>query len=383
MVPRPRVYALPNNLTFDRDSGRYRWVNPLTKERTWFGRDREKAVTRAEQANLAIRLMQAQREIARGASPTVAQVIDLYTENVVPSRPWGDRTRKHRLIALALYRREFGRRLFAGVDRIYLADWLAARCERADAYNHHRTLLVDLWDYAISRRFAEINEAAATLKRSTSAKIAVNRKTRKRLTTEAFWQIHAAANSFLQTAMELSLITLQARAEVCKARRTDVRDGWLYVIRDKVAGDSDMAFIRIAVSAELERIIDAAYADGILSPFLVHRRPNSMRPQHQQNKPHWSAVTPDYLTKSFARAGDAVGLYTDLAPGERPTFHEIRSLGARIYRKLGYSDDYIRALMTHADKRTTEIYLTNPDALTDRHFLPVKAELRLRELPKI
>ncbi len=59
------------------------------------------------------------------------------------------------------------------------------------------------------------------------------------------------------------------------------------------------------------------------------------------------------------------------------------SLGARVYRKLGYQDEYIRALMTHTDQKTTEIYLQNPEGLNERHFRPVRAEMVLSQLPKI
>jgi hypothetical protein len=73
----------------------------------------------------------------------------------------------------------------------------------------------------------------------------------------------------------------------------------------------------------------------------------------------------------------------DRQPRQRPTFHEIRSLGARIYRELGYADEYIRSLMTRTDKKTTEIYLQNPEQLDYRNFRPVKVEMKLKDLPRI
>lgn len=385
MTPRPRKHALPDNLTYDQPSGRFRYRNPETGARTWFGRDRNVAIERARQANEAMRAIRAQRDTAAGLPPTVARVIDLYAVNVIPRKPWDDGTRKNHQFALQLYRREFGGRLFGTVDRVFLADWLERRCTTADAYNKHRARLIDLWRYAIARRWVDFNEAEATMARSGSRKLAANRKVRQRLTTAAYWAIHDHPDTppWLRIAMEASLVTLQARAEVCGFKRSDTRDGWLYVIRDKVAGDSDMAFIRIQLTPQIEDIWRRAWADDIPSPYLVHYRPASMRPQHQANKPHWTAITPGYLTRAFKAARDATGLFEHLEPRQRPTFHEIRSLGARAYRAMGYPEAYISALMTHTDTKTTEIYLRNPEALRPEHYRQVAAELTLAAVPEL
>jgi hypothetical protein len=59
---------------------------------------------------------------------------------------------------------------------------------------------------------------------------------------------------------------------------TDYRDGYLFVIRDKVSGDSDMAFIKIRITPELEEIRRRALKpDDTASPFLIHRKPNRER----------------------------------------------------------------------------------------------------------
>jgi len=383
MTPRPRIHKLPDNLTLDIDSGRFRYRNSLTGHRTWFGKNRETAITRAKQANRAIDAIRAQQQISRDVAPTVSNVIDLYIENRVPSMPWDDGTRKNHLFALALYRREFGHRVFAAVDRIYLDNWLTNRCRTGDAFNKHRARLIDLWTYARSRKLVDYNEAQSTLRRSTSKKLKTNRKVRQRLSVEAFKTIREAAPVWLQVAMDTSLITLQARAEVVSMKRADRTGDWLRVIRDKTAADTDMAFIRIEMTGQLKEIWQRAWEDGIPCPFLVHYRPKSQRPQHMQNKSHPFTVTPDYLTKTFKAIRDETTVCNHLEPRQRPTFHEIRSLGARVYRKLGYDDGYIRALMTHTDQKTTEIYLQNPEALNEHHFRPVKAEMKLSQLPRI
>ena len=105
--------------------------------------------------------------------------------------------------------------------------------------------------------------------------------------------------------------------------------------------------------------------------------------QHQQNKPHWSYVNPSYLTKTFKKVRDRSGLFDGWEPRQRPTFHEIRSLGGRLYRKLGHPKEYVQALMTHTDETTTDIYLADPEALTEENYRRVKADLKLNKLPRI
>jgi integrase len=97
-------------------------------------------------------------------------------------------------------------------------------------------------------------------------------------------------------------------------------------------------------------------------------------------KPHWTYVTPEYLSKAFAEARDATELFHEWAPETKPTFHEIRPLGARIYRYLDYPKDYIQTLMSHTDIKTTEIYLSNPSTLRPEHFHKANANMEIFKL---
>jgi len=142
-----------------------------------------------------------------------------------------------------------------------------------------------------------------------------------------------------------------------------------------------MAFIRIALTPQLEEIRRRSLADGVLSTFLVHRAPDRRRRNWIEGKPHWTFVHPEYLSKALAEAREASGLYGDMEPAKRPTFHEIRGLGARIYRAAGTLDAAIQALMTHAHRRTTQIYLDKGSgALTDDDYQEVSAPLTLSQM---
>lgn len=46
-------------------------------------------------------------------------------------------------------------------------------------------------------------------------------------------------------------------------------------------------------------------------------------------------------------------MFADIPEEQRPTFHEIRSLGARLYEAQGIDP---QALLGHKDRRMTEVY---------------------------
>jgi integrase len=118
--------------------------------------------------------------------------------------------------------------------------------------------------------------------------------------------------------------------------------------------------------------------DDIASPFLIHRRPDRMQRRWTEGKLHWSYVNPGYVSKEFAEARDQVERFATMPSRERPTFHEIRGLGSRLYRERGMATAAIQALMTHSDPKTTQIYLElGPQALTDDHFIGPGREARI------
>ncbi|WP_345891488.1 tyrosine-type recombinase/integrase [Pseudomonas chlororaphis] len=53
---------------------------------------------------------------------------------------------------------------------------------------------------------------------------------------------------------------------------------------------------------------------------------------------------------------DAAHAYDHIPAGERPTFHEIRALGAWLYEQQKFPQEYIQALMGHADEKMTKHY---------------------------
>ena len=72
----------------------------------------------------------------------------------------------------------------------------------------------------------------------------------------------------------------------------------------------------------------------------------------------------------------AISSTRGLPVGERPTFHEIRALGAWLYEQQGFEQEYIQGLMGHADVKMTEHYQAGhgDDEVV---YTKVKADLKL------
>jgi hypothetical protein len=367
-------------MTVDTTSGCWVVRNPLTGKRKKFTAE-DAALRAVKTLNEWLETERALAALQHGR-PQIEGLVVKWMEDKVPLMPWAPSTRSNYLAKARRIRKDLGKRTIAHTDCMFIEDWISARTRKADAFNDWRYVFCMLWSFAVSRKLADVNEAEKIEERSTSKKIESNQKDRQPLDIRGFRDIHEKAEPWLQLAMELSLVTLQGRSEVCNMQHSHFRGGHLFVIRDKTSGDSDMAFIKIALTEQLLALQSRSrQLDGTVSPYLIHRRPDSMRREHIDPKPHWTYVMPDYLSKAFASARDQVERFAALAPRERPTFHEIRGLGSRLYLEQGLAKTAIQALMTHTHERVTEIYLQGGDAaLSDDDFQRVVAPLRLSDV---
>lgn len=181
---------------------------------------------------------------------------------------------------------------------------------------------------------------------------------RQRLTLATWRRIRNAAEPWFRNALDLALQTLQRREDLVAMRFDQVEDGRLLVRQQKVEGHGT-GNIRIRVSRELGALIEDC-RDDLLSPYMIHRKPKRRRREYLDRKEHWTQVQPEMLTREFKRLRDQCGLYKDLAAGQRPSFHEVRALGADLYREAGWPEDAIQRLLGHSSKKMTDTYL-------DRH----------------
>jgi len=152
-----------------------------------------------------------------------------------------------------------------------------------------------------------------------------------------------------QSAFALALHTLQRREDLVRLQFGDYINGTLKIHQQKTG-----TFVHIEAAHELHSIIQRC-RDEIPSPFLIHRKPD--RYVKSYHRGHWTQVLPDMLSRAFQRARDTSGHYEHLSQEQRPSFHEIRSLGADLYRKAGWSESLIQRLLGHKKIEMTNDYL--------------------------
>lgn len=211
--------------------------------------------------------------------------------------------------------------------------------------NQCRALLIDIFNHAASKGLCPDNPAASTINR-------IEKKQRKRHTIEGLKAIREKSPFWLQNAIDLALITAQRRTDILNMRFDGVREGFLYVVQQKTAKASDAAWIRFKVTEELQAVISRC-RDDIVSPYLVHRRPDRKKQKQALTKEHWTKVEERYLTGAFKKAREAAGCYKGWKEEEMPGFHEVRALSLHLYQKAGKDGQKIAG---HASESMTKNY---------------------------
>jgi len=103
---------------------------------------------------------------------------------------------------------------------------------------------------------------------------------------------------------------------------------------------------------ELKRVISHC-RDNVVSPFLVHRRPDRKRQKQAETKERWTKVEERYLTRAFKDAREAADCYKGWKEEEMPGFHEVRALSLHLYKKAGKDGQKIAG---HASEGVTKNY---------------------------
>lgn len=383
-MARPRNRSnrdLPEGLYYDQKKGyRLRLVNG---SRANVGHDKRKAIAIALQYNEAMRLSAAttvERLIAT-SSPSIVEVGTSTTFSAflekIKARFLEDK--QYAEDAKATFENDYKRfsEYFADVTMSnvdirtvngYIEHYHAG-CSN-NVYNRKLSFLQNVFSYACDEGLMTENPAVLK-KRKVKEK-----KKRRRLSLESYKKILQAAPPFLRTAMALSLQTTHARLEVSRIEyrikkpesgrcgcvwfpEPKVVDGksvfgTLYIHRQKT-DEKEASHVAIPIGAEIKRIIDES-RDGVLSKYVVHRIPKNQANGISKECDDITQLTPDYISREFSKVRDKLALYNNLEMDERPSFHEIRALSARLYSDQG---DDPQARMAHSDAKTTKIYVEN------------------------
>lgn len=267
--------------------------------------------------------------------------LDFFSAEVLPARRIAQKTLREYLTRIPHLKNFFGLFPIEQISVNHVASFLNQFPPQQS--NHYRTFLVFIFKHIEAQGLCQRNPAAVTLPKQIQVQ-------RRALTESQFWAIHAIAPPFLQRAMELGLHTLLRREDICVLEFSQIREGFLWVTTHKTK-----AALKIRINQTLAEILFDCKTDGIMSPFVVHHQFHLNR---LQNKKHATQVLPDYLTKEFSKARDNTGIFGGFKTYARPTFHEIRGLGAHLYERKGVPKQQIQALLGHSDPEMTERYLS-------------------------
>ncbi|WP_353861441.1 tyrosine-type recombinase/integrase [Azospirillum formosense] len=207
-----------------------------------------------------------------------------------------------------------------------------------------RALVNDLFRAAQAKGWVAHNPVTPTKIGSVEVK-------RARLTLEMFQSIHAAAlkhqPAWVARSMELALVTGQRREDVAAFGPRNVRDGRLWVEQGKTKAKVCIPLdLRMnAVGWSVGEVI-ARCRDNVLSRHFVHHSSNV------GGIKAGSGVSLNTISAAFSEARRK----SRIAWGEGkdpPTFHEIRSLSARLYAAQGVN---AQALLGHKSPDMTALY---------------------------
>ncbi|MDN7988985.1 tyrosine-type recombinase/integrase [Burkholderia orbicola] len=358
MAARPRNARnrpLPPNL-YQKKDGYFWFRNPITKETFGLGRNKEAAISQAKTANADIERRRGDTSLlARmdGGDNLLSKWCDVYEQGLSGLKPNSMKSIRSQLTAIR--DDEIGKMILVHITPRDVSSFIS-RCEDkrgAPMAAKIRSRLRDVLRSAMERGAIEVgkNPVEVTYKPKAVVK-------RSRLSLETYQAILAEAKShkhrlWVANAIELALVTGQRLEDVCRMTFENVHDGFLWVEQTKGRGPNKpklcipLSLSLAAAGLTLEEVVKRC-RDRVVSKHLIH-----FSHAISKGKPG-SAVAPGTLSQAFkvARNDAKIAVEKDRTP---PTFHELRSLAARLYSEQ-YGKDFAQALLGHKSAAMTAVY---------------------------
>jgi len=347
----------PDNL-YVNGAGYYWYKHPETGDGYGLGRDFLEAAQQARTANAEIERRRGAVDllsrINRG-SLTLADWVDTFEAEYkkdTARKPNTIQTVHHQLNAIRSA--PFAARLMSDVHAKDISEWLddmATRHPTMASLVRARTLAV--FKAAESKGHIELgkNPVAPTSK----PKVVV---TRARLSLDDFQRIlkklrAADGMRWMENAMLLALLTGQRREDLVQMRFAQVHDGYLWVQQGKGRSGHETKLmiptdvLLPAVGLTLDDVIKQC-RDAIVSKHVIHHT------RHIASSKPGDPLTSQSITMVFKQYRTLAEIAT---PDEKTpvTFHEIRSLSARLYADA-YGKEFAQAMLGHKSGRMTALY---------------------------
>ncbi|WP_250467676.1 tyrosine-type recombinase/integrase [Caballeronia sp. GAFFF2] len=347
----------PANL-YQNSTGYFYWRNPDTKKDYGIGRDQAKAFGEARAANAELEQSRGHRSIVqrmtapddrtlRAWSAEYA-VIYAETRNPTPST-----MKTVRAGIRAVCTAPFVDRLLREVKTSEVADFIltATTARGAPMAALIRKTMHDMFREAETKGLIEGGKNPVSVTRRPDIEVV-----RSRLTLENFLAIYKQAQKspdpWIARSMELALITAQRREDVSKMQFAEAKDGFLAVVQTKGRGSVRLRIplsLRLgAIKLSLDDVVKRCRDDAV-SAYMLHYT------ETRGGQRRSARVTAEKLTRAFADTRNSTpGLTWE--DGRTPaSFHEIRSLAARLYTEQ-YDAKFAQALLGHKSAEMTSLY---------------------------
>jgi integrase len=376
--PRQRTIKnrdLPDNLY---PNGKYwQYRNPITGRKTSINKPMAEAIKLARAANARLAPLMVDdgallSMLTGEKAPTMKHLLERFQLEWLPTRTYAERTLQEIKFKLARYRDDLGSRMIGQLDVLAIAEYLDSFSN--NAYTKHRGLLVQVFAFAVAKGLCDRNPAELTLVKQEAEK---RRQRHTKAGLDAIIQ-HAGTAPWLKRAIRLALVSLQRREDIVTWTKAsvDLEQNTIRVSPGKTQNYDTPINLEIVMGEALRAVVRECLASPVVCPYLIHYQPKARKREQLNAKRHWNAVTEDYLTKAFTKARDESKAYDSIPKAERPTFHEIRALGSWLYEQQGYPQEYIQALLGHADVKMTEHYQAGHEE-KGVEFIRVAADLKL------
>lgn len=327
---------MPPNL-YVRNSGYYCYRDPRTGKEYGLGRDKRMAITEAIAANLELMPRLGERtlteRITDDRTVTFHQWLNKY-DSIVQARKLKPSTMSNHRSKISIFRDYFDDKPVTDFTTKDIAQFITHYVDQGKAASAKlmRGTLLDIFREAIADGIINSNPVEAS--RNPKAEVK-----RSRLSIEDFLVIQSSASSlpsWFSSAMDIALITGQRMGDICNMRWEDISNDRLLVKQGKTGA---MIAIPINLSIANLSLRDVIASCDKHGDHIVTARGGGKVAERTMS---------DYFTKSRKLSGLSWN-------GEPPSFHEIRSLSARLHTEARGSE-FAQRLLGHKTAEMTARY---------------------------
>ena len=327
---------LPPNL-YVRNNGYYCYRDPRTGKEYGLGRDKRIAITEAIAANMELMPRLSERTLAQRITDentvTFHQWLDKY-DSIVQTRRLKPSTMANHRSKIGIFREYFDDKPMMDFTTKNIATFISHYVDQGKSSSAKlmRGTLLDIFREAIADGIIQSNPVEASRNPRHEVK-------RSRLSIDDFFTIKASASSlpsWFSSAIDIALVTGQRMGDICNMKWSDIANDRLLVKQGKTGS---MVAIPLAISIanmSLEGVIERCSKSSV---HIVTVRTGGKVAERTMS---------DYFTKSRKLSGLAW-------KGDPPSFHEIRSLSARLHTEARGSE-FAQRLLGHKTAEMTARY---------------------------